>query len=145
MVSRPIGVSILAFLSFLAGLLLFLSGSAIFFLGEFILLILPINGKFILEILNALAFFMVVLGISYLIISFGLWNGREWARMASIYISVLLIGFELLAIFYGEISALIGVLIYLLIIYYLTRPHVKRYFLKEVRLEEIPLPPPPPS
>lgn len=145
MAKRPLGVSVLAFFAFLAGLLLFLSGSLIFFLGEFILLILPINGAFVLETLHALALFMIILGISYLIISFGLWNGKEWGRKASIYLSLVIIGFELFGIVYGETSGIIGLFIFVLIIYYLTRPKVKRYFVEEIELEEATLPPPPPS
>ncbi len=91
---RPLGVSIIAILIIIGGIMMFLGG--------------PV---------------FAVLGIIYIIVGASLWTGKEWARKAAIILSVL-------AIITNAVSFnIVGIIINIIVIYYLTREHVKEYFL----------------
>jgi len=66
----------------------------------------------------------VVIGLINLVIAYGLWKGASWAWW--IYLILLALGIvsSLLSLPQG----IIGLIINGIIIYYITRPHVKEYF-----------------
>ncbi len=121
---RPLGVTILAVLGVIGGVA-FLALAAFFaalaptFAGE-----MEASMPF-LSLLFALgSIVFVVIGIVQIVISYGLWKGATWAWW--IYIILLALGIvsSLLSLPHG----VIGIVINGIIIYYLTRPHVKEYF-----------------
>jgi hypothetical protein len=106
---RPLGVTIIAILLILGGLVWLVSG--------LILLIVLVGIVFL------------ALGIAYLIMAYGLLKGRGWAWT----ISLILAGIGIVAGIYHITQNNIGgaiasIIINGVIIYYLYRPNVKAYF-----------------
>lgn len=144
---RPSGVAILSILAALGGILCLIGAAVLGILAgtwsEFIETIvedygagaIPGVGGFLTGIIMAIAAVAAIIGILYLITAYGLWVGKSWAWWLTIILSVLGIIGGLLSLPVG----IIGIIIYILIIYYFTRPHVKEFF----GLAAPPPPPPP--
>ena len=122
--NRPILISIVAILNFLAGLF-FLLGGAVVGLN-----IIDISGN-VPEIAGFTAVggaILAIIGIIYLIIAGGMWNG--WKVMW--YIGVIVNGLSLImgiaSLFVGSFVGIIPIVIDALILYYLFRPGVKEFF-----------------
>jgi hypothetical protein len=116
--SRPDGVAVLAILAGLGGLALF--GSA-----AILVIFVPFSAPISTAIMfggffAGLVIFLVVLGFIEFVVAFGYWMGYPWAWWVGLILSIIgLIGFP------------IGTIINAIIIYYLTRPHVKAWFRQE--------------
>ena len=106
---RPFGVTIIAILAVLGGI-----GSIL--LG-FIVLIIPILGGI-----------FVIIGLSYFVVAYGLWNGRSWAWILTVLISALGIVVGLVSIIIGTGGSILYIIVNAIIIYYLFKPDVKAYF-----------------
>ncbi|MBS7249897.1 MAG: hypothetical protein KIH08_04795 [Candidatus Freyarchaeota archaeon] len=119
MSERPTGVTILAILMILYGILTLVGGFLIGIAGA-----VPFIG------ISVTVFIYVIWGIIYIIGGLGLFSLRDWARILAIIINVLgLIGGIILTI--TIVSALIGIpmiIISIIIIWYLTKEDVKAYF-----------------
>ena len=124
---RPTEVSILAVLQVLGGL-------ASFVLGVITLALigslppppqdvsaLLIFGVVVVRIIGGI---MSVFGVLGFVIAFGYWNGRGWAWTLGMVITAMGLILSLLTIPQSIISLIMNGLI----IYYLTRPYVKRWF-----------------
>ena len=118
---RPLLISIIAILYFISGILCLLSG---------ILLALgmtSVSGDFTVSA-TVLGAGGVIIGIIMLVIAGGFWNG--WRIMW--YLGVIFTGIGIIAgimaILAMQISAVISLVIYILILYYLFRPKVKEFF-----------------
>ncbi len=77
------------------------------------------------------SFVFVVIGLVNLVTAYGLWKGASWAWW--IYLILLALGivsslFMLPQGGVGMTQGIIGIIINGIIIYYITRPHVKEYF-----------------
>jgi len=126
--ARPRGVSILTALVIIGGIIDI--GAAIFsllvasvylsWLGIFV----GLWGTGAL--LTLLAFGSVVVGIFSFILAYGLWNARTWAWTWTLISSILGLVISIIGIAVGV--GIIGVVIYAIIIYYLTRARVKAFF-----------------
>ncbi len=124
---RPTGVTVLSVLFAIFGILAIIGGAMV---------------------MNVVS---VVAGLIDLAVAYGLWSGREWGRILTIILCAIGILWGLLVIvatpfmvammhapmlrgFAGILTtsllagALIGIVVNAVIIYYLTRPHVKSYF-----------------
>ena len=124
---RPIGVTILAALQAIGGLLFLLGGAGMMMVGS----LMPMEG-FAMPFLGALAGavggIFLILGIISLVIAFGLFTGKGWAWLCSLIFAVIGIILALLQAIGSLGSAILPIVIYLIIIYYLTRSHVKAFF-----------------
>ena len=98
---RPSGLSVLAFLQAVSGLM-YLS------LGSYFLLT------------SASALFFLALGGLSLGVAYGLWNGRGWILI----VIVVALGLTIALISFSIITVVID----LVVLYYLTRRHVKAFF-----------------
>lgn len=137
-VERPSGVTILAIIVAINGILSIFVGLGA---GAYIALNPPnIPGMEAFSTALTSVFALVgLVGLIYLLLAWGLWNGKGWAWTVTLIITILgLIG-SLITIIIGV--GLITLIINVLILYYLTRPHVKAFFGKGPPPE---LPPPPP-
>lgn len=78
-------------------------------------------------VVGAIGVVLMIIGLVTFFIAYGVWNGRGWAWTVGIVFAALglIMGLTTLP------SGIINVLFNALIIYYLTRPHVKRFFGKE--------------
>src|SRR6266567_1197825 len=100
---RPTGVTILGVLAILGGIALLVAGVAAIALG-------------------------LVLGILYFAVGIGYFGGKGWAWTVGIIVTAISIVLDIIQIAFGAYSNAFGLVIGLLIIYYLTRPHVKVFF-----------------
>jgi uncharacterized membrane protein HdeD (DUF308 family) len=105
---RPLGVTIVAILTAIGGLIFLGSGLALLIVGIGVILL--------------------ALGIAYLVMAYGLWNGRGWAWTITLILSVIGIVVAIASIVAGNVSAIISIIIHAVVIYYLYRPTVKAFF-----------------
>ena len=122
--NRPVVISIVAILNFLIGLF-FLAGGIVMALG-----IIDISAH-VPEMAEYAALgggIVILIGIIYLVIAGGMWNG--WKIMW--YIGVIVNGLSLImgiaSIFVGSFVGIIPLVIDAIILYYLFRPGVKEFF-----------------
>ena len=115
---RPTGITILAILEILGGLALLLGGAGLALVGA-------VAGFGLAAGLGGVLF---ILGFGSFVVAFGLWNGRPWAWTIARALSVINIITSGISIASGGFGSIFGLLIALIIIYYLTRPHVRVYF-----------------
>lgn len=147
---RPIGVTIIAILIIIGGIVLLIGGISLIGLGAiFSLSSTEIdqagpNSTGIAEIAAlgmipiVMGIIMLILGIAYLVVSYGLLKGKGWAWTITIIvtiiglimqiISAIVIGSFTSSIITGLTSHIIGIIISGIIIYYMFRPHVKAFF-----------------
>jgi hypothetical protein len=105
---RPLGVTIIAILTIIGGLIFLASGLVLLIIGIGIILL--------------------ALGIAYLVMAYGLWKGRGWAWTITLILSAIGIVVALISIAAGNIGALFSIVIHGVAIYYLYRPNVKAFF-----------------
>jgi hypothetical protein len=130
---RPSGVTILAVLQVLGGIFFFILGFLLLILAGFV----GIAG-FISDVPDFPAFFggavlgiiggvMLIIGILSFAVAYGYWNGFGWSWTIGMVITAIGLIIGLLSL----PGSIIGLVINGIIIYYLTRPRVKRWFGKE--------------
>jgi uncharacterized membrane protein HdeD (DUF308 family) len=105
---RPLGVTIIAILTAIGGIIFLLSG--------------------IVSLIIGIGFLLLALGIAYLVMAYGLWNGRGWAWTITLILTVIGIIVGIGSLVTGNGGAVIGIIIQAIVIYYLYRPNVKAYF-----------------
>ncbi|UCD26211.1 MAG: hypothetical protein JSW19_02445 [Candidatus Bathyarchaeota archaeon] len=133
---RPIGVSVLAVLVALAGILALIgavvlgvvAGTMTEFIESMIVeyggLVIPDVSGFFQGMLLVIAAVVAVVGILALVDAYGLWVGAGWAWWLTIILSAL-------GIIGGIVSlpgGIVAIFIDALIIYYFTRSYVKEFF-----------------
>ena len=122
---RPLGVTIIAVLEALGGLVLLGLGAVLLTFGSFFTLG---AGFMIGAFAGALGGLSLIVGLLSFIFAWGIWNGKGWAWTLTLIFTILgLIG---ALISFNIISLLIDVII----LYYLTRPQVKAFFGKSSAL-----------
>jgi drug/metabolite transporter (DMT)-like permease len=133
---RPTGVTIVAILIIIGGILFLLAGIGTVTIGA--LFFLEIMGV-IFAIIGAI---LLAVGIGYLVVSYGLLKGREWAWTITIILLFIGIGIDIASIVFGSFAinmdivtfltsnggSFVSLAITVAILYYLYRPHVKSYF-----------------
>ena len=103
---RPMGVTILAVLYIIQGIILMTSP---FLLSS--MLGFDLMG-------NAMCFApFIIIGLIPFLIGYGLWEGMDWARILAFIFAII-----------GLIAIPIGTIISIIIIIYLRKPEVKAYF-----------------
>lgn len=109
---RPLGVTILAILQILGGLMMLVLGALATLAGLL----------FILFAIVGVA--MVILGFLGLIVGFGLWGLKSWAWTWAMIVNILTI---ILGLF-DLASNFVSIVISLIIVIYLNQPDIKRRF-----------------
>ena len=150
MAQRPVGISIIAVLAALVGVLAFVGAvllAALSTAGSFLTDmieslgagVMPFDiGGLLSAFLLAFAGIAAIVGILYLVTAFGLWTGRGWARMLAIVLLILNIIVGILTLPGGIIPLIIaGVLLW-----YFFTPAVKAFF-GAGPAPQAPPPPPP--
>lgn len=147
---RPIGVTIIAILIIIGGIVLLIGGLSLVGLGALLsmssteIVQTGTNSTDVAEIAAlgmipvVLGIIMLILGIAYLIVSYGLLKGKGWAWAITIIvtiiglimqiISAIVIGSITSSVVTGLTSHIIGIIVSGIIIYYMFRPHVKAFF-----------------
>jgi len=139
---RPSGVTILAILEIISGLFELGAGALLLIaaglIGGLVPEEIPGFGGILAGILSAIGIVFIILGLFAFLITYGLWTGQGWAWTLSLIFSIIGIILGILSLPAG----IIGLIIDILILYYLTRPHVKAFFGRGPPLEAPPPPPP---
>ncbi len=131
---RPIGVTILAVWYALSGVLFLLGGlSAVTTLTiRSTILTHGIHGNFYAEFVSKLmevvGAVLIVAGLFLLIVAYGLWNMKVWARVLVIVISSISLVIGLIRIVNGLIPAFVDITISVVVIWYMTRREVRIAF-----------------
>ena len=124
---RPTGVAILAILDFLGGELGILGGLVLVVVGGAGVLSSLGYGVFSGLVSVVGGFFMLV-GILALAVGWGMWTGKGWAWMLALVLYGLGVLSGIASLAGGSLSSIVGLLIDVLLIWYLFRPNVKAYF-----------------
>lgn len=157
-IHRPLGVTIIAILTIISGILLLLGGVSLIAIGALISIThvdtsattnsQPI-AQFFGVISAAIGSVLLAIGIGYLVMFLGLLKGRGWAWTITIILLLIGIAIQMIStatgavfnaslsgssndatnsVISGIIGSIIGIAIDVVIVYYLYRPHVKAYF-----------------
>ncbi|SRR6266508_926631 len=155
---RPLGVTIIAILTIISGILLILGGISLIAVGTLIS-VTPVDttattnsqpvAQFFGVISAAIGSVLLAIGIGYLVMFLGLLKGRGWAWTITIILLLIGIAIQIIStatgavfnaslssssnnaansIISGIVGGIIGIAINGVILYYLYRPHVKAYF-----------------
>ena len=108
--NRPLGVTIIAILAILGGI-----GSLV-------------GGIALVAIIPFLGAALIIIGLAYFGVAYGLWQGLKWAWIITLIVTVIAFISGLGSIIVGNVGAVIPVIINAIIIYYLFKPNVKAYF-----------------
>ena len=108
--NRPLGVTIIAILAILGGI-----GSLV-------------GGIALVAIIPFLGVALIIIGLAYFGVAYGLWQGLKWAWIITLIVTVIAFISGLGSIIFGNVGAVIPVIINAIIIYYLFKPNVKAYF-----------------
>jgi len=143
---RPTGVTILAVLAILAAIALLFFGAALIGLGLLLGTLTasvditnalttagyPGLGSLGVATISALVIALgavcLIVGILYLAVGIGFFGGKRWAWNLGIIVSVIGIVLNVIQMIGGNYGSVLSLIISLLIIYYLMRPHVKVFF-----------------
>ncbi len=127
---RPAGVTILAVLAILIGILGLLAGIAIIGLSALISTstLLGVAGGILSGLGMIIGGIVVVFSLIWLAVGFGFLNGKSWAWTLGMIFSVLSILGAIAFTAIGSYTSIVGVVIWGMMIYYLTRTRVKSFF-----------------
>ncbi len=149
---RPLGVTVLALLMLVGGTIFFLSGLSLvvskdvaypIFVEEYGKMLnesmMGIPAEDMEEVISTMydtaAYIAIVFGLLYIAAGWGLFSLKEWGRIATILLS----GFNVL---YGIFLAfvlpyvVVGIILNLLIIWYLMKPDIRERFTRKMSIEE---------
>ncbi len=127
---RPTGITIIAILMIIGGLVLLFTGITPLFIGPLISIDSSDSSTSELGFLITIGGLVLVgLGIASLIVSWGLLKGKRWARIITLIISIIAIIFAIVSLVSTEdLVHIIPVVIYGVIIYYMFTDKVKLFF-----------------
>lgn len=119
MSERPLGVTIIGILWIIGGLLAIFAG----IIGGAILSVAGLGG-----LGAAIGIVAFIVGVVYLILGVGCFMAWPWVWTVGVIFSALSILIGIINLFSQGASALLGIIIAAIILYYLFQPQVKAYF-----------------
>jgi uncharacterized BrkB/YihY/UPF0761 family membrane protein len=149
---RPDGITVIAILIVIGGIFLITGGISLIGLGTF----LSMTSEDIIQsndistdltqlatlgmIPSVIGAILLILGIAYLIVSYGLLKGKGWAWVITIIVTIIGLIIQIISaiiagsitssVLYGLVSHIVGIFISGVIIYYMFRPNVKAFYRK---------------
>jgi len=151
---RPIGITILAVLAGIFGILLVIGGVLLAALASVISDLIEANastfgfttigidfGAFFTAFVAAIAAIALIFGVLHLVVAYGFWIGAGWSRWLAIVLSILGIIGGVLSLT-GGVGGVVLIVIYALILWYLMQPYVKAFFGQGLGPAPPPAPPP---
>jgi hypothetical protein len=135
--TRPLGVSIIAILNVISGIIMLIGGVGLAAVGSALPTMTTVNpnagGQMALVGLlgggaAAVGAVLIVLGIVSFIVAWGLFKGKGWAWTVTIILSAISVIMGIVSLVGGNFGAIVNIIIAGVVIYYLYRPHVKAYF-----------------
>jgi len=153
---RPLGVTVIAILVVIGGIMSLFGGISLVIVGALLSTSFtdvsttsPIIGSLFGVLSAALGAVLLVVGVGYVIMSYGLLKGKGWAWTITIILTLIGIAINIISaitggvsnistinnmngdsnsFIYGIVGSVIGIAISVAIIYYLYRPRVKLFF-----------------
>jgi uncharacterized membrane protein (DUF2068 family) len=146
--SRPSGISVISVLEGVVSFFLLFGGFAFLAVSSFLtaggwtqipeedllsaLEQMPWAASFIgLPVFAITSALLLVIGITFIVLAglgfimtWGLWNGKNWARVITIILSGISVVFSLFSL----PGSLLSIIINLTILYYLMQPYIKEYY-----------------
>ena len=134
---RPTGVTIIAVLVIIGGIILLLAGIGAVAVGSLFLSQITGLGFIIIGVI------ILVVGIGYLVVSYGLLKGKRWAWTITVVLlfigiaidvaSIIIFGYftfdtDTSSFLTSNSGSIASIIISVIILYYLYRPHIKSYF-----------------
>ncbi len=127
---RPDGIIIIAILMIIGGLILLFTGITPLIIGPLISINISdyeISQLGLLITIGGLI--LVALGIASFIVSWGLLEGKRWARTITLIISIIAIIIAIISLVSSEdLIHIIEIIVYGIIIYYMFTKNVKLFF-----------------
>jgi len=125
-VERPLGISALAVLSIIGGVLALVAGAEVLWgaSAPHVYGYGPLTGP-VVTVSGAL---ISLIGIFFLVESWGMWSARGWAWTLGIITGAIAVISSAFQIMLGDLASVLGLLIDLYILWYLWQPHVRKYF-----------------
>jgi hypothetical protein len=124
---RPTGVTILAILEIISGVIAI--GIGIFFSALWgsmgMGMMMDFGGSAVMGLISSI---IVALGAISFLMAWGLLKGKPWAWTITLILTIISLIFDLPSM------NIIGLIIDIVILYYLFRPHVKAYFGKSAQV-----------
>lgn len=143
--ARPGGVTVLAILDFLGGILAFFAGLFVVALGGSGLLS-QFGYGFVSGFVVVAGVAVIIIGLLALLLGYGMWTGKEWAWLLAVILYALGAVSSLLSLAGGSFGSIVSLVIYGLLLWYLWKPHVKAYFGRGMGMGPAPMAQPaPPS
>ena len=126
---RPTGITVISILMIIGGLILLFTGIAPLVIGPLISIDSDYSTSSLGFLITIGGLVLVILGIASLIVSWGLLKGKRWARTITLIISIIAIIFAIISLVSsGELTHIISIIIYGIIIYYMFTDKVKLFF-----------------
>ena len=113
----PFGIIIITVLTVISGLILFAMSFAS------LIILAPLDP---LRLMGSM--FLLILGTASIIVSFGLYKGKGWSWTLLLILSGFGAAGYLLNIVNGQTFSVVGLVINAIIIYYLYKPHIRKFF-----------------
>jgi hypothetical protein len=148
--SRPLGVTIIAILNIIGGIIMLVGGIGAVTGGAMLPMMYPggLSGANVpgAEVNNlsgvstsllggglvALGAVLIALGIFSFVVAWGLLKGRGWAWTATVVLAVINIVINAISLAGGNFAGIVNIIISGVILYYMYRPHVKAFFGKGI-------------
>ncbi len=131
-VPRPTGITILAILQLIIGIFFAIAAIGIEAVssmgGMSAMKGMSYFGEMTGALVNIIAIILMILAVFAFIISGALFSGKKWGRTIVIIFSIMDLIFESVSIVGGNGFAVAGIILDLVILYYMWRPHVISYF-----------------
>lgn len=119
---RPSGVTVLAILAWVGAALSILAGLGMFAVGG---AVAGVGGGFV----AGLGVFLLVLGVAYAVVGWGLWTRQRWAWYATLAVEALAVVLGLMSLLQGDIvSPIVSLLIAGVVVWYLLKADVQAWF-----------------
>ena len=140
--SRPTGVTIIAILNIISGIIMLVGGFGLAAISSILPTMTTIDpnagGQMAVAGLLgvggvAIGGILIILGIISFIVAWGLLKGKSWAWSVTIILSIISIVIGIVSLVAGSFGSIVNIIIAGIIIYYLYRPHVKAFFGKSVK------------
>ena len=126
---KPLGVSIMAVLIGLGGMVMIIAGIGAMAIAPMLQVFSQSQDAPVLGgIAVASGAITLALGIASIVVAYGLLKGRRWAWTAAVALSIASIVVAAISIAGGSYGSAISVIINGMTLYYLFKPHVRAYF-----------------
>lgn len=145
---RPLGVTVLAVLELLFGVIatalggIFVAGSQMVASAASLAGLGSVSASTLGTFVEVFGGVLVIGGLAGIVIGWGFWTGKNWARIIAMILNVVGAAGGLLILVIGVGTGLILLLIDVAILWYLLRPSVKAYFRSADSAQEGPTPAP---